>query len=94
MAKVHGELTPEGRFAGLHVEIWRRECYLLSPTASANAKKTAFLRVREKLISIGRLRETGDIFHFAGITCLVENFEVITAIKTRNSSGTRHIDGT
>ena len=93
-AKVHGELTPEGRFAGLHVEIWRREYYLLSSTASANAKKTAFLRVREKLLSIGRLSETGDIFHFTGLTAFLENFEVITAIKTRNSSGTRHTHGT
>lgn len=86
--KAHGQLSTDGRIPGLHVDVWRDAYYRQSSASNMNSKKTAFLRIREKLVSLGRLSLNGDFYCFSGLTGLVENYEADAAIRARNENGT------
>lgn len=86
--KAHGQLSNDGRIPGLHVNVWRDMYYMQSSASNMNSKKTAFLRIREKLVSLGRLSLNGDYYCFSGLTSLVENYAATAAIRARNENGT------
>lgn len=86
--KTHGQLSNDGRTPGLHVDVWRDAYYLQSSASNMNSKKTAFLRIRDKLVSLDRLSLNGDFYCFSGLTALVENYEAVAAIRARNENGT------
>lgn len=51
---------------GVHVEAWRVEFYKASTADTPEAKKKQFQRVRQELVSLGRLTVSDDVYHQPG----------------------------
>lgn len=64
-ARELGTLDSDGNFAGLHVEDWRQPFYDASTSDSADGKKKAFQRARDKLVEEGKLTVQRDIYHLS-----------------------------
>jgi len=88
VATAHGEFAADGSTVGLHVEYWRVEYQRQSNAATANAKRVAFQRIRDKLVSLGRLSVNGDHYCLSGPAGLAENFQLRAAIRARTGAGT------
>ena len=54
-ARTYGQLSTDGRLAGLKSEIWRREYYAKFPSKKPGTVKTAFGRARDRLVEVGHL---------------------------------------
>ena len=52
----------------VHVEAWRKHYYAKSTADNTHAKKTAFLRVRKDLASLGRVTVLDDMYSIPGHT--------------------------
>ncbi|WP_050792498.1 AAA family ATPase [Aminomonas paucivorans] len=61
-AKDHGRLDRDGAFLGVHLEDWRRTFYSGSTKDSSDAKKKAFQRTRDELVSLGWLLVEEDLY--------------------------------
>lgn len=71
-AQLHGQLDADGKFAGLHVEAWRKEVYRTSTADSADAKRKSFQRVRNDLVKQGQVSVADDIYRLCGIQRIME----------------------
>ena len=52
----------------VHVEVWRKHYYAKSTADNTHAKKTAFLRVRKDLATLGRVTVLDDMYSIPGHT--------------------------
>ena len=50
----------------VHVEVWRKHYYAKSTADNTHAKKTAFLRVRKDLATLGRVTVLDDMYSIPG----------------------------
>lgn len=78
-----GKLNDDGKFAGLHVDDWRKSFYDASTADSEDGKKKAFQRARKDLVESGHMRVEGDIYHLAGQLGQLEESMIADQIKRR-----------
>lgn len=52
----------------VHVEAWRKHCYAKSTADTTHAKKTAFLRARKELSTLGKVTVLDDMYSIPGHT--------------------------
>ncbi|WP_298995950.1 hypothetical protein [uncultured Desulfovibrio sp.] len=52
----------------VHVEAWRKHYYAKSTADNTHAKKTAFLRVRKELATMGKVTVLNDMYSIPGTT--------------------------
>lgn len=65
-AETVGMIDDDGNFAGLPLESWRGKFYELSTADNLEAKKKAFQRVRNDLVTRGDLTVHNDVYRPAG----------------------------
>lgn len=88
-AKMYGQLSEDGRLAGLTGEVWRREYYAKFPNKKQGTLKTAFGRARDRLVEVGCLCAVADDFyHLEGVSCLLHNQQIVEVIRARYDPGT------
>ena len=61
--KAVGTLTPDGVFAGLHLDVWRDQFYRKHTGDITDTKRRAFNRARKDLVDLRRFKVEDDIYH-------------------------------
>ena len=67
LESLEAALNEDGRNS-VHVEAWRKHYYAKSTADNTHAKKTAFLRARKELSTLGKVTVLDDMYSIPGTT--------------------------
>jgi len=85
-----GLIDQTGEFAGLPLEAWRSQFYLMSTADNAEAKKKAFQRVRKVMQTGGILTVKNDVYTVTEPGTSIRSKEFADAAKAQNKRDTGH----
>ena len=86
----HGLTDQAGEFAGLPLEAWRSQFYLISTADNPDAKRKAFGRVRKDMQTAGMLTVHNDVYTVTEPSTSIRSREFANAAKARNKRDTGH----
>lgn len=89
-----GLLDDDGNFIGLHLEAWRSKFYEMSTADNQDAKKKAFQRIREALVSDGRATVSNDVYRLTEPAVSIREKQFTEAARYRDTGHERDIAGT
>lgn len=80
-----GTLREDGSFAGIHLDVWREDFYREHPGDNIAAKKKAFQRTRDSLLSLNLLRADNDVYFPGGDFPALDEARYVDIIKKRDT---------